>query len=315
MNYLVTGGAGFIGSHLVERLLKAGHRVTVIDNLLSGSLENLNFPEYSSNLKVITRSITEPLEDIFNDEKFDALFHLAALPSVQFSIQNPVETNETNVDGTLNLLDNCRAFGVKRFIFSSSCAIYGNPSKLPTPEDLAPNPLSPYALHKIIGEQYCTLFTTIYGMECISLRYFNVFGPKQNPNGNYASLIPKFITMISQDKSPVINGNGAQTRDFIFVSDVVEANIAAANTQSKECFGKVFNVGSGVSKFVNQITGNILSLAGKKIEALHGPPVIEPENALADIAKAKQFLDWEPRVSFEDGLKETYSYFIKSWKK
>jgi UDP-glucose 4-epimerase len=310
MNYLVTGGAGFIGSHLVGELLKLGHHVTVIDDFSSGKIENLAFSDYGKNLKIVTRSITSNLGDIFKREEFDAVFHLAALVSVPYSIEHPIETNDVNAGGSLNLLNNCREFGVKRFIFSSSCSVYGNPEKLPALETFTPDPLSPYATQKLITENYCRLFSQIYGLECVCLRYFNVFGPRQNPNGNYACLIPRFITLIKSEKTPKINGDGTQTRDFIFVSDVVDANLAAATTRNKACFGQVFNIGSGINKSVNQITESIIKLFGRSIEPIHGPAVIEPKNALADVSKAREFIGWEPQVSFEEGLQQTYNYFV-----
>lgn len=308
MIYLVTGGTGFIGSHLVDKLLKEGNEVIVVDNNYSGRDKNLVQHKDNEKLIVYKKSICEDLNDVFKN-KIDAVFHLAAIASVQFSIDNPTETHNVNVNGTFNLLNTCRRFGIKRFIFSSSSAIYGDQKKLPTNEDAKPNPISPYALHKLIGEYYCKLFTTIYGMETISLRYFNVFGPRQNPEGDYACLIPKFIKLIRQNKTPIINGDGKQTRDFVHVSDVVEANVLAAKTENKRCFGEAFNIGSGKNISVNEVTETILNLSKKNIKPIHGPAVIEPRHTMADIKKAKTLLDWEPKTNFEDGFKETYEYF------
>lgn len=304
MKALVTGGAGFIGSHIVDKLLQSDCEVIVIDDFSTGKEENLR---YHKNLQIVKKSICEDLSNYFAN--IDVVFHLAAIPQVQFSIENPIKTHEVNVNGTLNVLESSRKAGVKRFIFSSSSAVYGDQPRLPLEENMTPNPLSPYAAHKLIGEYYCGLYTKIYGMECVSLRYFNVFGPRQNPNGNYACLIPKFITLINEDKIPVINGDGEQTRDFIYIDDVVDANIKAASTNNRECFGHVFNIGSGEKFSVNQIAGIILDLSGKKIKAEHGPSMIEPKNTLANINKAKKLLDWKPKVEFNKGLEETNKFF------
>jgi nucleoside-diphosphate-sugar epimerase len=176
---------------------------------------------------------------------------------------------------------------------------------------MEPKPISPYALHKLIGENYAKLFHSLYGLETISLRYFNVFGPRQDPEGNYACLIPRFIKLINQWKRPTINGHGRQTRDFTFVDDVVEANLLAAQTGNEDCFGQTFNIGAGRNKSVNQITKEISKLAKRKIKPIYGPAVIEPRNTLADINKAKRMLGWRPQVSFERGLQKTYQYFVK----
>jgi nucleoside-diphosphate-sugar epimerase len=177
---------------------------------------------------------------------------------------------------------------------------------------MKPNPMSPYALSKLISEHYCKLYSFLYGMECLSLRYFNVFGPKQNPNGSYACLIPKFITLINNSQIPKINGSGEQTRDFVFVSDVVEANLSALNTNNSSCFGEVFNIGTARKISVNEVAENIIKLSGKDITPVHGPAVIEPRDALADIQKASFLLSWMPKYSFESALKEAFSFFLKA---
>jgi len=310
MNIIITGGAGFIGSKLVGKLLELGHKVTVLDDFSSGKEENLNEYKNNNNLIIIKGSICDNLEDIFKKGKFDAVFHLAAITSVPYSIEHPDETNDVNVNGTLNLLECCRKFGVKRFVLSSSCAVYGNQEILPLVETMKPSPMSPYALSKLIDEQYCKLFNFLYGIETVSLRYFNVFGPRQNPAGNYAGIIPKFINLIKENKTLKINGDGKQTRDFVFVSDVIDANIAALNVQNKSCFGEVINIGTGITTSVNEITENIITLSGKNIKLVHGPAVIEIRDALADIEKAKSFLGWAPKFAFEQALKETYNFFI-----
>jgi len=306
MKMCVTGGAGFIGSNLVDRLLKDGHEVVVIDDLSSGKTENL--PE-NRNLKFIKKSICDNIsKDV---DGCTAVFHLAANPQVQYSIQNPIETNNVNLGGTLNVLDACVKKGVKRFVFSSSCSVYGDQDRLPYIETMKPNPLSPYALHKLTGEHYCRLFRIIHNMETVSLRYFNVYGPRQNPAGNYACLVPKVITLFHSGKPPLINGDGNQTRDFIFVEDVVEANILAATTRNAAAFGEIFNVGEGIHRSVNEVVSTIKRISGSSIEPIHGPPVIEPRNALADVTKSAKILGWKPRMSFEEGLKKTHEYFTR----
>jgi UDP-glucose 4-epimerase len=305
MQLLVTGGAGFIGSHLADKLLELGHEVTVIDDFSLGKKENL---QNNKNLKIIKKSICDNLDDVFK-EKIDAVFHLAALPRVQFSIKNPIETHNANVNGTLNLLDTCKKFNVKRFIFSSSSAVYGDQKTLPLKEDMKPNPMSPYALHKLVGEYYCRLYSLLYGLEAISLRYFNVFGPRLNPEGDYACLIPKFINLIKKGVRPTIYGNGTKTRDFTFVSDAVEANILAFKTGNKDSFGQVFNVGSGKNISVNDVTKLILKFTNRSIKPIYGPEVIEPEHTLADISKIKNSLSWYSKTSFEEGLQKTIDYF------
>ncbi|MDD5253965.1 MAG: GDP-mannose 4,6-dehydratase [Candidatus Nanoarchaeia archaeon] len=311
MKYLVTGGAGFIGGHLVDRLLESGNRVVVIDNFFGGREENIEHHEGDPNFVLHRRSVCDDLTDIFEKESFDGVFHLAAVPRVQYSIQKPYETHETNVNGHLNLLMFCKKFGIKRFIFSSSSSVYGNSDDFPSVETMKPNPISPYALHKFIGEEYNKLFNILYGFETINLRYFNVYGPRQDPKGPYALLITRFMDMIAKGERPIINGDGEQTRDFTYVTDVVEANILAMRCSNKACFGQVFNIGNGRNISVNKVTEEIIKLSGKPIEPIHGPSVIEPKNTLADYRKAKEMLGWKPKIEFEEGLKMTYEDYIK----
>lgn len=303
MRALVAGGAGFIGSHLVDRLVELGHDVIVLDDFSSGKEANLA-KQRKVNVVVHRGSIIEPLDDVFADTP-DVVFHLAALPRVQFSIQKPVETHTVNVDGTLNLLEACRRHGVKRFVFSSSSSVYGDQDRLPLTEDMTPNPMSPYALQKLVGEHYCRLYHRLYGLETVSLRYFNVFGPRQDPAGDYACLIPKFIAIIARDDVPTINGDGEQTRDFTAVSDVVTANIAAATTTREGCFGEAFNVGAGRKLSVNEVTKAIMEIVDRDVIPRHGPPVVEPRETMADVSKIQQLLDWQPKAKFEDALRET----------
>jgi len=305
MKTLVTGGAGFIGSNLVEELVKQNHEVIVLDNLETGKEENLASikDEITFHKETITNNLKSILKDI------DIVFHLAALPRVQFSIHNPIRSHETNINGSFNLLKLCSDAGVKRFIFSSSSSIYGDQETLPLRETMKPNPMSPYALHKLTIEQYCRLFYELYGLKTISLRYFNVYGPKQDPTGDYAILIPKFISMITKDLQPTIRGDGDQTRDFTFVDDVVSANLAATSSSNKKIFGEAFNIGTGKNISVNQITEKLIMLLKSKIKPIHIAPVIEPKDTLADITRAKDMLDWEPKTNIDQGLKKTVEYF------
>ncbi|MBM3233126.1 SDR family oxidoreductase [Candidatus Pacearchaeota archaeon] len=305
MKCLVTGGAGFIGSHVVDRLVQEGHTVIALDNLSLN--ENQNILHLMNNPKFVfyKRSITENMEDIFEKEKPEYVFHLAALPRVQFSIKNPQETHHANVNGTLNILSASKKYGVRRFIFTSSSSVYGDQPTLPYKESMHPNPISPYALHKLVGEYYCKLFTQLYGLETISLRYFNVFGPRQNPAGDYACLIPKFALKFISGVSPIINGDGNQTRDFTFVKDVAEANLLAAKTNNLSAIGEAFNIGNCNNVSVKKVAETLKRLLMSEVPILHGPAVIEPKNTLADITKAREMLGWTPKYTFEQGLKET----------
>ena len=230
MKYLVTGGAGFIGSNIVEELLKRGEEVRVLDNFSTGKRENLK--GFGKDVELIEGDIRSYHIVKQAVAGIDVVLHQAALPSVPRSINDPITSNEVNVGGTLNMLDASKEAGVKRFVFASSSSIYGDTPELPKHEGMTPNPLSPYAVSKLAGEKYCRVFAQVYGLHTVALRYFNVFGPRQDPNSQYSAVIPKFIKMISNDERPSIYGDGSQTRDFTYVENVVEANILAA---TKEC--------------------------------------------------------------------------------
>ena len=293
---LVTGGAGFIGSHVVDRLLDQGCTVTVIDDLSEGFWRNL--PTHKR-LTKIKKSILGDVSSIMKG--IDVVFHLAALPRLQRSIDDPLRTHNVNVNGTLNLLLAARNARVKRFVFSSSSSVYGNKNKLPFTEDMVVDPLVPYSLHKVIGEEYCRLFSNIWGLGTVSLRYFNVYGPRMNPNSTYSNLIPKFMKIIQAGKQPVINGDGTQTRDFTYISDVVEANILAAESSVS---GEVFNIGYGKSISVNEVCSKLAVALGKTVHPVHGPNVREPAHTQASNTKAKHVLKWSPQVSFARGLQK-----------
>ena len=305
MNCIVTGGAGFIGSHVVDLLLKENHRVAVIDDISLNGRENISQHVSNPSFTFYQESIINNLDAIFEKEQPDWIFHLAALPRVQFSIKNPEKTHHANVTGTLNLLLASKKFNVKRFIFTSSSSTYGDQLTLPFKETMNPNPISPYALHKLMGEQYCKLFTAIYGLETISLRYFNVFGPRQNPEVDYACLLPKFISKFKSKQPPIINGDGKQTRDFTYVKDVAKANLLAARTNNSAAIGEAFNIGNSQNISVNTIAQTLKSLLNSQVEPIHGPSVIEPKNTLADTTKAQKMLGWKPTYTFEKGLQET----------
>ncbi len=307
MKTLVTGGAGFIGSHLVDRLVELGHQVTVIDDFSTG--QDKNVAHHGEQITVFRQSICGDLTEVFTVTKPDVVFHLAAIPRVQFSIHHPGEAHEANVNGTVNVLEACRLSGVKRFVFSSSSSIYGDQVRLPLTEDMTPKPMSPYALHKLMGEQYCQLYQQLYGLEPVLLRYFNVFGPRQNPNGDYASFIPKFVTMMMAGEAPTIFGDGEQTRDFTYVGDVVAANIAAATTTHAACFGQPLNIGAGGQISVNGVVHEIKKVTGSEVHAIHGPAVIEPRKTQADTTTTARLLDWQAKVSFVEGLTKTFEYF------
>lgn len=293
---VVTGGAGFIGSHLANLLLDKGFDVHIVDNLLSGKTENIN-PK-AKFFKADIRSEKE-IAEIFKGAKY--VFHLAAIPSVQYSIENPEETSDVNLIGTIKVLNVAKNAGVKRVIYTSSSAVYGEVKSLPTKENDEINPKSPYALQKYAGELYCKLFSEIYGIETVCLRYFNVFGHGQSSTGAYASVIAKFLELTGNKLPLTVFGDGNQTRDFVNVIDVANANFLAA-VSDKVGKGESVNIGSGKKYSVNEIAKIFLARqAGGEIKYL--PPRIEPKESLADISKAKSLLDWEPRISFEEGLK------------
>lgn len=305
-SYLVTGGAGFIGSNLVKHLIAEGHTVRVLDNFSTGNRENLSglLPEIEliegdiRDLNVVSRCT----------RGIDFVLHQAAIPSVPRSIENPIESNENNISGTLNTLIAARDNGVKRLVFASSSSVYGDTPVLPKQEDMLPALLSPYALNKLTGEYYCKIFASVYGLETISLRYFNVFGPRQNPKSEYAAVIPKFITAFLGDGNPVIFGDGEQTRDFTFVDNVVAANLKA--TEVGRTQGDVVNIATGYRVSLNQLMTVLKKITGIQKKAEYQDVRIgDVKHSLADISRAQNILGYDPAVSFEDGLRQTYDWF------
>ena len=293
MKYLVTGGAGFIGSHIVDALLQDGHIVHVIDNFSTGKRENCNKNAHYHKYDLTDTKNIKKFVEVMNN--VDTIFHTAALAHVQPSIEDPLQYELNNTIGTVNILQSAVAGNVKRFIYSASSSVYGNSTMLPLKESDEPNPISPYAAQKYYGEIYCKMFSEIYNIETVSLRYFNVYGERQNLEGAYANVIGVFIQQCINNKPMTINGDGKQKRDFIYVGDVVKANILAS--QSKKIGnGEIINIGSGISKSVNEIAALI---GGNKIFV---DPVKEPRESLADRSKAKKLLNWQPKVNIKEWI-------------
>lgn len=292
MKIIVTGGAGFIGSHIVDDLVLGGYEVHIVDNMSAGKEENINPKAIMHKVDIRDR---DQLMKIFEGARY--VFHEAAMPRVQYSIENPTETNDVNVNGLLCVLEACRQNKVKRLIFASSSAIYGEPDVLPTREDMPINPMSPYAVHKYIGEIHLKLYAKIYGLETVCLRYFNVYGPRMNPDGAYPLVIGYFMKLLSQGKLLSITGDGTQTRDFVNVKDVARANLLAMKSD-KVGKGEVVNIGGGERFSINYIA----ELIGGNVEYI--APRIEPHDTESDISKAKELLNWAPSVSLEEGIKE-----------
>ena len=297
---VVTGGAGFIGSHLAEELVARGYRVTILDDLSTGKLENINGLLKEGNVEFVQGSITDPalLQKLFQSAEY--VFHQAALTQIPSSIEDPVTTNEVNLVGTLKVLIAARENKVKKVIYASSSSVYGNTPTIPQTEDMPPDPLSPYALTKLAGEYYCHIFHQMYGLPTVSLRYFNIYGLRQDALSTYASVIPVFLDRISQNLPPVIFGDGNQSRDFTFVKDVVRANVLAAENN---IYG-TYNIGSGHNITINQLVQTILQLMQKNLASVYKEARPgEIRHSLADIARAKSF-GYEPGWTLEEGLTE-----------
>jgi nucleoside-diphosphate-sugar epimerase len=308
-NFLITGGAGFIGSHLARELLTKGHRVRIIDNLSTGSKENIS--EIINDVDWIEGDIRN-LETCMNAVKgMDYVLHQAALGSVPRSIQNPINTHDNNVNGTLNLLISAKEAGVKRFVQASSSSVYGNTEQLPKEETMQLSPLSPYAVSKLANEYYAKVFYQVYGLETISLRYFNVFGPMQNPNSQYAAVIPRFLKALAQGEPPVIYGDGEQSRDFTYIENVVEANVLAC-LADRDAVGEAYNIACHDRITVNRLYEEICRFAGKFIRPRYeNPRAGDIKHSYADIQKSNKLLGYHPRISFNDGLQRTVQWYFK----
>ena len=301
--YVVTGGAGFIGSHLTETLLARGERVRVVDSLITGHKRNVQpgaeFVQGDlADLDFARRGI----------EGADYVLHQAAIPSVPKSVQDPVSSNRANIDGTLNVLVAARDAKVKRLVYAASSSAYGNAAALPKREDMGTNPLSPYALQKLVGEQYLQLFTSLYGLETVSIRYFNVFGPRQDPSSPYSGVISLFITHLLAGKAPKIYGDGGQTRDFTYVANVVDGVLRACTADGAS--GQVINVATGGRISLNELFTTLRTIIGGTMEPEYLPERAgDVRDSQADIGKAQQILGYAPVVTFEEGLRRTVDWY------
>jgi len=304
--YAVTGGAGFIGSNIVEELLRRNETVKVIDNFSTGKRENIK--AFKERIEIIDADLaTAPnLSQLLNG--VDYVIHQAAIPSVPKSIIDPMRSHEANVNGTLRLLLACRDAGVKRLVYASSSSLYGDSPTLPKNEAMLPNPLSPYGAQKLFGELYCQVFTKAYGLETVSLRYFNVFGPRQDATSQYSGVLALFIPAVLQDRRPTIYGDGLQSRDFTYVQNVVEANLLACHVPGNA--GQVFNVACGERITVNSMLQQINAILNRTIEPVYAEARAgDIKHSQADITRAKEHLGYEPKVSFEEGLRRTIHWY------
>ena len=307
--FLVTGGAGFIGSHLVRRLVADGGRVRVVDNLATGKRERL--ADLEGAIEFIEGDLADPEICETSLDGVHCVLHQAAVPSVQRSVKNPVETNRANVTSTLNLLESSRKHQVRRFVYASSSSAYGDTPVLPKREDMPPNPLSPYALQKFAGERYCQLYFRLYGLETVSLRYFNVFGPSQDPYSEYSAVIPKFATRLGKEEPIVVYGDGEQSRDFTYIDNVVEANILALSAPRAP--GTVINVGCGERITLNRLIAILEEIMGVRASVDYQPARPgDVRDSLADISLARDLLGYEPKVGVAEGLRRTADWFASN---
>ncbi len=307
MKYLVTGGAGFIGSHIVDDLLKKGKEVIVVDNFSTGNRDNLS--SVISDIELVEGDIRDI--DLMNElcKKCDYVLHQAALRSVPRSVDDPVSTNDVNINGTLNLLIAAREGGVKKFVYASSSSAYGDTRKLPKEEIQRPLPISPYAVSKLTGEHYCRAFSHTFGLETVSLRYFNVFGPRQSPESKYAAVVPIFIKQAMENKPLTVHGDGKQSRDFTYVKNVVNANLLAA--EAENISGEVFNIACNNRYSVLDVAREILENTGKEVPFEYQPPRSgDVRHTQADISKAEKLLGYRVEVDFKEGMKKTVESFI-----
>ncbi len=306
MRYLVTGGAGFIGSNTVDELVRRGHGVVVLDDLSAGKEENL--AEIRNKITFVKGSITD-LETVQKAcHQADYVIHLAARTSVPRSVKDPIETNRINVDGTLNVLVAARDNKVKRVVYAASSSAYGETPTLPKNETMQARPISPYGVTKFVGELYAQAFGRCYGLETVSLRYFNIFGPRQDPDSPYSGVLSRFATAFLDDTQPTIYGDGEQTRDFTYVDNAVQANLLAC--EGPALSGEVLNVGTGQSISLNQTLELFRRISGKQIAAQHDTPRDgDIRDSLADISRAKELLGYEPTILFEEGLQRTYDWY------
>ena len=313
---LVTGGAGFIGSNLCENLLEHGNKVTCMDNFLTGKKSNIAHLIGHGNFTLLEGDIRNPHDCNKATDGIEIVLHQAALGSVPRSINDPLTTNEININGFLNMLYASKEQGVKRFVYAASSSTYGDSKELPKKEEVIGMPLSPYAVTKYVNELYAHVFSNLYGIETIGLRYFNVFGRKQDPNGAYAAAIPKFIKAFMNHESPKINGDGSQTRDFTYIDNVIQANHLAGSTQNKDAINKVFNIACGDQSILLDLVENLrllLSNFDSKIASVkitHGPERVgDVKHSLASIEKAQTLLNYQPTHNVSKGLNEAIEWY------
>jgi UDP-glucose 4-epimerase len=305
-HYLVTGGAGFIGSYLVRHLLDRGDEVRVLDNFSTGKRENLE--EIDGRFELLEGDICDRKAVERAVDGVDYVLHQAAIPSVPRSVEEPLESHASNATGTLTLLDAARSAGVRRLVYASSSSVYGANETLPKQESMRTEPLSPYAVAKLAAEHYCLISYQLYGLETVALRYFNVFGPRQDPSSPYSGVVSRFINAIRSGESPVIHGDGGQTRDFTYVENVAGANLAACH--SKRGVGRAYNVGIGGRVSINELWETMAELAGVTTEVVHADPRPgDVPHSQADITQAKELLGYQPRVDLAEGLRRTLSYY------
>ncbi len=307
--YVVTGGGGFIGSHIVEELLRRNETVTVIDNFSTGKHENVD--PFADDVEIIEADIAEAKNLAQFLKGVDYVIHQAAIPSVPKSMADPVKSHHANVDGTLRLLVACREAGVKRVVYASSSSLYGDSPTLPKHEGMMPNPLSPYGAQKLFGEMYCQVFTKAYGLETVSLRYFNVFGPRQDATSQYSGVLALFIPAVLQGRRPTIYGDGLQSRDFTYVKNVAEANLLACKVSGVA--GQVFNVACGDRITVNSMLQQINKITGNDITPIYADARAgDIKHSQADITRAREHLGYQPKVGFEEGLRNTIEWYRKN---
>ncbi len=307
-HYLVTGGAGFIGSHLAEELVRRGETVRVVDNLITGKRQNIaHVPSIEfiegdlADLDVARRAV----------KGIDYVLHQAAIPSVPRSVEDPITSNRANIDASLNVLVAARDAGVKRLVYAGSSSAYGNTPTLPKVETMAPAPLSPYALQKLVAEQYCQMFTRLYGLQTVTTRYFNVFGPRQDPSSPYSGVISIFISALCEGRQPTIYGDGEHTRDFTYVANVVDGVLRACTADNAS--GEVINVATSGRISLNTLFNTVRDLLGSKVEPIYADPRAgDVKDSQADISKARRVLGYQPSVTFEDGLAKTVEWYRSS---
>jgi len=306
MRFVVTGGAGFIGSHIADALVHRGDEVVIVDNLFSGRMENIRHLVNTSNVTFVNGSVNDQalLQEACTGA--DGIFHEAAVTSVPRSVKDPVATNEANVSGTLNVLVAAQKCGIKKILYASSSSVYGDTPTLPKREDMIPNPKSPYAVSKLTGEYYLKVFQELYGINTVSLRYFNVFGPRQDPKSEYSAVIPKFITRVLHHESPIVYGDGSQTRDFTFVKDVVQANLRAMDSNARG----IFNVAYGDRISLTELAQTIMTTLGEDLPLKFEPPRSgDIHDSLAAISAAQKAFGYVPEYTVKTGLEETILWY------